>query len=153
MLAVKVYSASDYKYINPATANSESVDEEAELPGEARQAQNPVSDRTAPPIGGGDQRVGRTPQPRCDLEDGSGVDRDFDIALEGAFDDDRQLSTVLESSSADDRQLSTVLESSSAADRELWQLLQTTAGDGANLPTDAATTAEDYFATEKGRST
>jgi hypothetical protein len=151
ILAVKVYTASDYKYINPATANNESW-----MKSQARPENNGKHGA----------------KPSKTTEDGSEADRDLTSLLETTPEADRDLSNLLETEAdrdlsnllgtepdrdlsnllgtepdrdltslletEPDRDLTSLLEASPEADRELAQIL----GD---VP-------DDYFATAEGKS-
>jgi hypothetical protein len=122
VLAVKIYSASDYKYINPATANSESWMKIQNAPEKPKKPAQPKA-QAAPVV----------PDVAEAVED-SELDRDLATILEG---EDREFSTALASTSDDERQL--------------WELLQATGGNNGNLPLDARTAPEEYFDTKEGQ--
>jgi hypothetical protein len=134
VLAVKVYSASDYKYINPATANSESWMKTQNSPHKPAKPKAQSAVVAANLAEADNDSSEEHLEPPAILEDASQVDRELATILEG-----------------DDRELSTMLESDSEEDRQLWQLLQATSGDNASLPRAAGTTPEQYFETKDGR--
>jgi hypothetical protein len=122
VLAVKIYSASDYKYINPATANSESWMKIQNAPEKPKKPAEPMAQPApvAPDL--------------AEAVDDSELDRDLATILDG-----------------EDRELSTALASTSDEERQLFELLQTTNGNHANFPKDAGTAPEEYFDTKAGQ--
>ena len=128
ILAVKVYTASDYKYINPATANNESW----------------MKDQITPP---------KKTSPKAGSSKGSSAaseeDRDLSNLLEPEL-EDRDLTTLLDSTT-EDRELAQALGIADEDERELGAMLEVTEEDERDLTKMLGRAPEGYFDTEEGK--